>query len=69
MVEANKQVMDSIQNGKLRSTIREIDQAKNRRRMLDTALQTKEFREFADQCLKSMGYLDESGQFCYDFPE
>jgi len=58
--------MQCVKNPRLAKAVKEIDQHKDREKALGSALKDKEFREFADHCLKTLGFLDETNQFTYD---
>ena len=65
-IVADEKIQSYIKSKKLGAAIREIDESDNRKKALEQALTNKEFREFADHCLRTLELLDEDDQFTYE---
>lgn len=49
--------MNKLKNKKLQKIIRNIDSTKYKKRTLEKMLLDKDFRDFADEILETLGYL------------
>ena len=65
-IAKSKEIMDCVHNLRLAAAIKAIDGNRNRKRVLEKALEDPEFRAFADKLLLALGYLDDQGQFSLD---
>lgn len=52
--------MNKLKNEKLRKIIREIDGTKYKKKTLEKMLLDKDFRDFADEILETLGYLKDN---------
>lgn len=59
-LKENKSIMNKLKNKKLAKIIKEIDSTKYKKKMLEKMLDDKDFKDFVDEILLSLGYLKEN---------
>jgi hypothetical protein len=65
-LKENMSIMNKLKNKKLKKIIRNIDSAKFKKRILEKIIANdKDFKEFVDEILSSLGYLDDNKHFIY----
>ena len=62
----DEKIKSYIKSKRLGDAIKEIDQSSNRKNALENALKNEEFKKFTDHCLRTLGFLNENGQFIYE---
>ncbi len=62
----NTSIMNKLKNKRLKKIIRNIDSAKYKKRILEKLISNdKDFKDFVDEILSSLGYLNENKAFIY----
>jgi SpoVK/Ycf46/Vps4 family AAA+-type ATPase len=56
-LKENQSIMTKLRNKKLQKIIREIDSAKFKKKSLEKMMNDKDFKDFVDEILVSLGYL------------
>jgi hypothetical protein len=56
----NDKIMTKLRNSKLKRIIKSIDSTKYKKKTLEKIMNDKDFREFADDILKTLGYLKDN---------
>jgi hypothetical protein len=59
-LKENKSIMTKLKNKRLVKIIKEIDSTKYKKKMLEKMLDDKDFKEFVDEILLTLGYLKEN---------
>lgn len=59
-MKENKSIMTKLKNKKLQKIIKEIDSTRYKKRVLERMMNDKDFKEFTDEILASLGYLKEN---------
>jgi hypothetical protein len=52
--------MNLIKNNKLKKIIKHIDASKYKKKTLEKMMEDKEFKQFTDEILKTLGYLKDN---------
>lgn len=60
VLRENKSIMTKLKNKKLQKIIKEIDSAKFKKKSLEKMMSDKDFKEFTDEILLSLGYLKDN---------
>jgi hypothetical protein len=57
--------MNMIKNNRLKKIIKHIDSTKYKKRTLEKFLRDPAFLDFANELLRSLGFLDKNNSFTY----
>lgn len=59
-LETNEKLMTLIKNNKLKKIIKHIDSSKYKKKTLEKMMEDKDFKDFTDEILTTLGYLKDN---------
>jgi len=60
LIRENKSIMNKLKNKKLQRIIKGIDSAKYKKKLLEKMMNDKDFKDFTDEILITLGYLKDN---------